>query len=65
MTRDEPIRLEKKESNETIDFICDITKRPEFWLFILIAIIFFLLIIIAFKESGSNLFYNTGINSTI
>lgn len=61
-----PIRLEKQEcEHQTIDFICALVKRPEFWLFILIAIIFILLIIIAIKESQSGLWYNTGLKSSL
>lgn len=61
-----PVRLEKQEcKHQTIDFICALARTPEFWLFILIAIIFILLIIIAIKESQSGLWYNTGLKSTL
>ena len=58
---EKPVRLEKQEcEHQTIDFICALAKTPEFWLFVLIAIIFLLLIIIAYKESQSFFVYNTG-----
>lgn len=61
-----PIRLAKQEcEHPTIDFMCALVRKPEFWIFVLIAIIFLLTIIIAFKESQSSFWYNTGINSTI
>lgn len=60
-----PVRLQKKESKndfiQTFKFITELMKKPEFWLVILIIIIFILLIYIAFMESGSNMWYNRGL----
>lgn len=60
-----PVRLQKKEKQndfiQTFKFITKLMKKPEFWLVILIIIIFILLIYIAFMESGSNMWYNRGL----
>lgn len=63
MNKKQPIRLQKVEENSypTIEFFCALARTPEFWLFVLIAIIFILLIIIAWKESISFFVYNNGL----
>ena len=63
MSKKQPVRLQKIEENSypTIEFICALARTPEFWLFVLIGIIFILLIIIAWKESISFFVYNNGL----
>ena len=60
-----PVRLQKKKEQndfiQTFKFITELMKKPEFWLVILIIIIFILLIYIALMESGSNMWYNRGL----
>lgn len=55
-----PIRLEKKKENEKIKFIKMMLKSKEFWIILIIMIIFIIAIIFAIKESISYLVYNNG-----
>lgn len=55
-----PIRLEKKKENEKIKFMKMMLKSKEFWLILIITLIFIIAIIFAIKESISYLVYNNG-----
>ena len=54
------VRLQKKEENEKIKFIKMLLKSKEFWIILIITIIFIIAIIFAIKESISYLVYNNG-----
>lgn len=56
----EPIRLQKKEENEKIKFMKMLLKSKEFWIILIVTIIFIIAIIFAIKESISYLVYNNG-----
>lgn len=62
--KNKQVRLEKKEPNKYYFYLqyCKyIIKQPEFWLTVLLACIFIIIIILAIKESGSYFYYNRGI----
>ena len=54
------IRLEKKKENEKIKFMKMMLKSKEFWIILIVMIIFIIAIIFAIKESISYLVYNNG-----
>lgn len=58
-----PVRLAKKEPSTLrvwYDFIRCLSKEPEFWLMVAIAIAFIVLVIIAIHEAGTYFVYNRG-----
>lgn len=56
----QPVRLAKKESNETLKFLTGVMKSPEFWVIVIFIICFILTIIFAWENATPEKVYNLG-----